>query len=114
MSYLVFTAQADAIAADKQIALNFGMGDAHGDVTTRYQTEMQQVDGTWYLPTPPAVSVQLPPVYAPGPDIVMGDGTHIPSGTWAYPTTSQDSLAGVTGYTVSDTVNPVPLPPATI
>lgn len=115
MSYLIFTTQAAAIAADHQVALNFGMGDGHGDETTRYQTELQQVDGTWYLPTPPPVSFQLPPVYMPGPDIINPDGTHTPSGAWSYPTTTSDSLVGVAGYTLADFVTPMPVtPPPTL
>lgn len=107
MSYLIFPTRSAAVIADRRIAKNFGMADP-GDMTTRYQSEREQIDGSWYLATPPPVVTQLPPVYTAGPDIATPDGPQ-PSGTWSYPTTQSDSLAGVSGYTRSDSVQDVPI-----
>lgn len=113
MSYLIFMTKAEAVAADKQVALNFGMGDASGDTTHRYQSTREQIDGTWYFPTPPPVVIYLPALFTPGPDIKQEDGTVTPSGTWSHPTLTSDSLAGVTGYTRAVMVEPMPLPEPT-
>lgn len=114
MTYLIFPTQSEAIAADRQIAKNFGMGSDSDDTTRRYQSTHEQIDGTWYFPTPPPVLIYLPAEYTPGPDVKQEDGTFMPSGTWSYPTSQSDSLAGVTGYMRSETVDPMPPPEQTI
>ena len=83
MTFLIFPTKSAAITADRQVAINNGMGSEADDTTRRYQSTHEQVDGTWYFPTPPDVAI---------------DG---------LPT---DSLAGVTGYTRADTVDPMPPP----
>ena len=105
MSYLVFPTQEAAITADSLIADNFGMGRHRRDATERYQTELQQTDGTWYLTMPPPVTVLLPPVFTVSEP--LQDGT--PTGAWTFPTTSRDSLTGVVGFTVVEEVTPMPI-----
>ena len=114
MTYLIFPTKPEAIAADRQIAKNFGMGSDSDDTTRRYQSTHEQVDGTWFFPTPAPVVIYLPALFTPGPDITQEDGTVTPSGTWSYPTLTSDSLADVTGYTRADTVDPMPPPEATL
>ena len=108
--YLVFKTQEAAVLADKRIAMNFGMGDALGDNTSRYQNEKEQVDGTWYLVLPPNVSKALTPVYTEGPVVVDSDGNEFQTGTWAYPRVESDSLDGTTGWIMSDSVTDKPIP----